>query len=252
MLARSLARSNEALDRFTYASAHDLKAPLRGIGYVVEWLEEDLGPTLSESAKEKLTLLRSRVQRMAALIDGILDYSHAGKSPDKLKPVSVKALLEDVVDLLATLPGATIELAPDLPTFVTESGSLRQVFMNLIDNAFKHGRRDSAVHVRVSARDDGAFYEFAICDDGRGIAPEYHHRIWTLFQTLNARDRVDGAGIGLSIVKKIVEGHGGRAWVDSVPDQGATFRFTWPKGSPAVRPPATSPEGKEIRTPHQG
>jgi PAS domain S-box-containing protein len=227
-LVQSLARSNEDLHRFAYATSHDLKAPLRGIGYLVEWLEEDMGPTLNDAAREKLNLLRGRAQRMGALIDGILDYSRAGRPSDDQQQVDVRGLVEEAFDLVAPLPGATLDLAPDLPILETDRASLQQVFMNLIGNALKHaGRTDAAI--RVGGVDAGASYEFTVADNGQGIAPEYHQKIWGLFQTLKARDRVDGAGIGLSVVKKIVESRGGRAWVESALGQGATFHFTWQK-----------------------
>jgi light-regulated signal transduction histidine kinase (bacteriophytochrome) len=226
----SLARSNEDLDRFAYATSHDLKAPLRGIGYLVEWLEEDLGPTLNQPAREKLGLLRVRAERMGALIDGILNYSRAGRLHDEHAPVDVRALLQEALEMLDVPAGAEVHLAPTLPVLDTDRASLQQVFMNLIGNAIKHAGRSDAV-IRVDAHDHGAFYEFVVTDNGPGIALEYQQKIWGLFQTLKARDRVDGAGIGLSIVKKIVESRGGRAWVESVVGEGAAFHFTWPTSS---------------------
>jgi signal transduction histidine kinase len=115
-----------------------------------------------------------------------------------------------------------------MPTLMTDSVPLQQVFMNLIGNALKHSKKPET-HVEVRARDVDGSWEFSVKDDGPGIAPRYHERIWGIFQTLEPRDKVEGTGIGLSVVRKIVEARGGRAWVESEEGQGATFRFTWPK-----------------------
>src|SRR5262249_34831268 len=140
-------------------------------------------------------------------------------------------LLHDVIDLVAGPSGFSIEIAADMPTILTDRLRLQQVFQNLISNAIKHHNRADG-HVEVSVRDIGRMYEFALADDGPGIAPEYHEKIFVIFQTLAARDKVEGTGIGLALIKKIVENHGGRVWVESAEGTGTTFRFTWPKRTP--------------------
>jgi signal transduction histidine kinase len=139
-------------------------------------------------------------------------------------------LVREVIELLAPPGDVTIEVPARMPTVEAERVPLQQVFMNLIGNAIKFTRagRPDAV-IRVGWRDVGDALEFAVTDNGPGIAPEYHERIWGIFQTLEARDKVEGTGIGLSVVRKVVETHGGRVWVESAPGQGATFRFAWPK-----------------------
>jgi len=127
-------------------------------------------------------------------------------------------------------PDVSIVLEPGMPTLKTEKIPLEQVFMNLINNAIKYGQ-SSDTRVQVSVRDVGRYYEFALTDNGPGIAPEYHQKIWLIFQRLQARDQQEGTGIGLSVVKKIVESRGGRVWLESELGAGATFRFTWPKRS---------------------
>jgi PAS domain S-box-containing protein len=228
-LAAALERSNRELDAFAYAASHDLRAPLRGIANLAQWIEEDLtaqGGLKSETA-EMLQLMRGRMHRMEALIDGLLQYSRAGRTHKTPEAVDIHALVAEVVDLLAPPAGATVTLEP-LPAITTERLPLQQVFMNLIGNALKHGGGDRAVIV-VGGRDAGAFHEFFVRDNGPGIAPEFQDRIWGIFQTLEARDKVEGTGIGLALVKKIVEGHGGRVWVESSVGQGSTFRFLWPR-----------------------
>ena len=227
-LIAALERSNAELDQFAYVASHDLKAPLRGIGNLSEWLEEDLGPALNPPARDKLQKLRGRVHRMEALIDGILDYSRAGRVRHKPERVEVSRLLSEAIELLAPRASAQVEVAGAMPVLTTEKVPLQQVFMNLIGNALKHARRDDA-QVRVRVAEELRFFRFTVQDNGQGIAPEFHERIWGIFQTLEARDKVEGAGIGLSVVRKIVESRGGAAWVDSSPGQGAEFHFTWPR-----------------------
>jgi signal transduction histidine kinase len=164
---------------------------------------------------------------MDALIDGILQYSRAGRVRGKLEALDAGRVLHDVVELVGPRPPARVELAEPFPSLYSERVPLQQVLLNLVTNALKHAGRDDA-QVVVSARQDGEFCHFTVADNGPGIAPEFHERIWGIFQTLEARDKVEGTGIGLAIVKKVVESRGGRAWVESVPGAGAKFHFTWP------------------------
>ena len=231
-LALALERSNRELDSFAYAASHDLRAPLRGIANLAQWIEEDLESSgeLKAETREMLELMRGRMHRMEGLIEGLLQYSRAGRAHGQPETVAVADVVGDVVDLLSPPDSVTILIEPDLPTIETERLLLQQVFMNLIGNAIKHANRDDPSIV-VGCRRLGPFYEFSVRDNGPGIAPEFHDRIWGIFQTLEARDRVEGAGIGLSLVKKIVESQRGRAWVESAAGTGATFRFLWRKSS---------------------
>jgi signal transduction histidine kinase len=179
-----------------------------------------------------LALLRGRVARMEGLIDGILEYSRIGRTKQKIEEVDVGKLLAETVDLLAPANGAKVVIADRMPTLLTSRLQLQQVFMNLIGNAIKHaGRAD--VNVKVTTGDAGPYQvEFAVADDGQGIDPQYHEKIFVIFQTLAARDEVEGSGVGLSLVKKIIESNGGIIVVESQPAEGrrgANFRFTWPK-----------------------
>ncbi|WP_437288408.1 ATP-binding protein [Sorangium sp. So ce406] len=227
-LIEALAKTNQELDQFAYVASHDLKAPLRGIANLSEWIEESLTGKMDGETQEHLHLLRGRVRRLETLIDGILHYSRAGRVRGDVVSVDTGQLLAEVVELLSPPPEARVEIAPGMPTLVTERVPLQQVFQNLISNALKHARR-SDPRVEVTCTDAGDFHEFAVRDNGPGIAPEYHDRIWGLFQTLESRDKVEGTGIGLSVVKKIVQSRGGSVWVTSHPGAGATFFVRWPK-----------------------
>jgi GAF domain-containing protein len=227
-LIRALERSNAELDQFAYVASHDLKAPLRGIANLASWLEEDLGAQLTGQAKRQLELLRGRVKRMEGLIDGILAYSRAGRTRAQPEPLELSRQFREWVELLAPRPPAEVVLPNDLPTVFSEKVPLQQAFMNLVSNALKHARRPD-VRIEVTWRDAGDRVEFRVKDNGPGIAPEYHEKVWAIFQTLEARDKVESTGIGLSIVRKIVESRGGRVGLESSEGQGATFSFTWPK-----------------------
>ncbi len=233
--AALLEERNRELDQFAHIASHDLKAPLRAISNLAEWIEADLQGQLPAENQLQMGLLRSRVLRMDALISGLLDYSRVGRTQAAIASVSIRALLEEVIDSLDPPASFAIALAPDLPTLPARQLMLRQVFANLISNAIKHHDRSDGC-ITITACDRAAFYEFAVTDDGPGIAAEYHDRIFVIFQTLTARDSKENTGVGLSIVKKIVETEGGQIRVESEVGQGTTFRFTWLKQPKDVAP----------------
>jgi PAS domain S-box-containing protein len=224
---RNLERRNEELNQFAYVASHDLKAPLRAIGNLASWMEEDLAGKLPAENQHQLQLMQGRVHRMEGLIDGLLEYSRVGRFNQKLEKVPVGALLVDVIRTLEPPPGFTVLVDPDMPTLMTQRMPLRQVFSNLIGNAIRHhDRPQGQIHISVKALP--RCYEFSVTDDGPGIDPKYHRKIFSIFQTLKPRDTFESTGIGLSIVKKILDAEGGEIRVNSTEGQGATFTFTWP------------------------
>jgi PAS domain S-box-containing protein len=223
------AEAYKDLDHFAYAASHDLKAPLRGISNLAQWIVEDVGDKLGDEAVKHMQMLMSRVKRMEALIDGILTYSRAGRQLTAPELVDTGDLVHDVIDLLA-LEGAQVNIPANMPSFEAERVPLQQVFMNLITNALSHSDLEkNKIVIDIEWRDLGEFFEFGVRDNGPGIAPTFHERIWGIFQTLEPGHKAQGTGIGLSVVRKIVEVRNGRAWLEATGGRGANFRFTWPK-----------------------
>ncbi|RKH16114.1 hypothetical protein D7Y13_18955 [Corallococcus praedator] len=231
-LREALRRNSADLDQFAYVASHDLKAPLRGIANLSQWLEEDLGPRLGEESRRQMELLRGRVHRMEAMLDGLLEFSRAGRASHAPETVDVGVLIHTVMARLPDGDTARLEVGTEMPTLFTERLPLQQVFLNLLSNALRHARGEG-LRVRVEAREAQGFQHFSVTDNGPGIAPAYHEKIFAPFQTLVARDKVEGSGMGLCVVKKLVESRGGRVWVES--SEGATFHFTWPRRIEAER-----------------
>lgn len=230
MLARTTAlleRRNSELDQFAYVTSHDLKAPLRAISNLADWIGEDLAGQIPAENQRQLALLKSRVQRMEALINGLLEYARIGRRERQISEVNVAQLLHSVIDSLAPPPGFQVQVADEMPTLRTHQTALSQVFANLISNAIKHHHQDRG-RVTIHCRSQGDALEFCVSDDGPGIDPQYHEKIFTIFQTLKARDDFESTGVGLSVVKKIVESENGRVWLESAPGEGSRFYFTWP------------------------
>lgn len=224
---------NEELKNFAYVVSHDLKAPLRGIGSLSDWLVSDYADKLDDQGREYLSLMKNRVSRMDALIDGILEYSRVGRINETRVAVDLNALVEETVHLLAPPAEVTISVEGTLPTVIGERTRLQQVFQNLISNAIKH-RDKTEARIRIASADAGNSWQLSVSDNGPGIEVRHHERIFQLFQVLTPRDQKESTGVGLALVKKIIELYGGRIWLESKPGEGSTFFFTLPKApSPA-------------------
>ncbi len=222
-----LARSNADLEEFAYVASHDLKAPLRAISHLVEWIAEDIEVTASTETVDNLKLLRGRVVRLQTLLDGLLAYARIGKSRVSFEPVDITEVVRDVVAVLSPPPSFVVECVGEMPLLRTHRTPILVVLQNLIANGLKHHDRAEG-RITVSMTLENGVAEFRVSDDGPGIAPRFHEKIFMIFQTLASRDDVESSGIGLAIVKKRVEGHGGRIWVESNPPaRGTTMIFTW-------------------------
>lgn len=226
---RELARSNRELDQFAYVASHDLKAPLRAVTNLANWISEDAAKALPEASQQHLEKLRVRIGRMERLLDDLLAYSRAGRHLHKPEWLDAADLVRSIQFFLALPPGFSFELEHPMPRLFAERVPLETVLRNLVGNAVKHHDRPDAGFVRVAAVDRGDWVEFSVADNGPGIAPQNQDRIFQIFQTLKPRDQVEGSGMGLAVVKKTVESQGGRIELTSDVGQGAVLRFTWPK-----------------------
>lgn len=229
-----LQAANRELDDFATIVSHDLKAPLRGVATLARWIESDYADKLDAEGREHLAEMVKRVGRMDRMIDGILHYSRLGRTEEKPEPVALAELVPAVVEDLDPPAHVRIQVMPGLPLVYAEPVLLGQVFQNLIGNAVKHGDK-AATEIRVEFADRGHFWEFRVADNGPGIEERHFERVFKIFQTLAPKDRTDSTGVGLALVKRIVERAGGRVWIESRPGEGSTFSFTWPKG-PRVSP----------------
>lgn len=226
-LLHEVESANEELKNFAYVVSHDLKAPLRAIGSLAEWLSADYADKLDDEGKEHLRLLTSRVRRMDGLIDGILQYSRVGRIKEAHAEVDLEQTVQGVIDLLTPPSGMRISIDTPLPTVVAEPTRMQQLFQNLLSNAIRYmDKGEGEVHIACVAEEGQ--WKFSVADNGPGIRPQHFEKIFQLFQTLAPRDRVESTGVGLALVKKIVEMYGGRVWVESEPGKGSTFFFTLP------------------------
>lgn len=227
--AQDLLRSNEELEQFAFVASHDLKAPLRGIENLVSWIEEDLEASLTGDTRTNMDLLKSRVRRLENLLDDLLAFSRAGRSDTANDLVDTRELVGELALLVSPPQGFSIVSGENLPTLETARAPLTQVLQNLIGNAIKHHDRPGHGHVWIDALGLPDAIEFIVADDGPGIPERFRERVFGMFQTLKPRDEIEGSGMGLAIVKKLIERQGGKIWlVEGRAGQGLSAHFTWP------------------------
>ncbi len=225
---RELVRANKELETFAYVASHDLKSPLRGIAQLSSWIDEDLQAQEYDSVPGHTKLLRSRITRMETLLDDLLIFYRAGKVDTNQRVVDVKHMATELFEMQNLKQGLQLILEENLPTFTTLATPFEQVLRNLLSNAIKHHDKDEGL-IRISCRVvDSHYFEFSVYDDGPGIPEQYQQRIFGMFQTLKPRDEVEGSGMGLALIKKIIENYGGEINVHSV-GRGTCFIFTWPQ-----------------------
>lgn len=223
-------RSNLALDEFAHAVSHDLKAPVRAIREYADLLLDPDLPQQDEAREGYLRRIHALTGRMRHMIDAALLYARAGRSTERVERFDTGEVLRELVEFLAPPADVTIRIASDLPVIESERVPFEQVFRNLLSNAISY-RREGDAHVNVSVEDRGDGWEFVVADDGPGIPPAQQERIWRLFHTSRPGE---GTGLGLALVKRLVEARRGRATVRSVPGQGSEFRVLWPKRAVAA------------------
>lgn len=223
---RELERRNRDLDDFAHAVSHDLKAPLRAVFNLVYEAREQLDANDQAGVRQTLAGIEPKLRRLFDMIDGVLRLTQAGRRSDSVS-VDVGLLVREILDSLDLPEGFEVRVAPGMPTILAEKAALGQVFQNLIDNAIKHHPGPRGL-VELGWRDLGPAFEFSVADDGAGIPPEQRERVFELFQTIGAQ-REGSTGIGLALVRKVVEANGGAIRVEDRPPRGARFLFTWPK-----------------------
>lgn len=224
----ALKRKNQELDQFAHIVSHDLKGPLRGIDNVVSWIEEDHKDELSPKVSEYLHLVKERITRGETLIAGILTYARVGKEVKQTEQVNINRLINEVIENVTYKQGLKFTIQPGMPTLQTEKIPLFQVFSNLILNAVKYHDKENG-EIKVYYTDLGDKYQFFVEDNGPGISKVYHDKIFQIFQTLNDSGHFESTGVGLAIVKKILDAKSESITITSEPGKGSVFSFTWSK-----------------------
>jgi len=233
-LMEQLESINRELKDFAYIVSHDLKAPLRGIKTLAKWMSTDYADKLDEDGKEQMSLLSSRVDRMHNLIDGVLQYSRVGRMKEERAQVNLNELVPEIIDTIAPPENIAITVENELP--VVECGETRimQVFQNLLSNAVKYMDKPKG-KIKIGCVEEDGFWKFSVADNGPGIEERHFERIFQIFQTLSPRDEFESTGVGLTVVKKIVELYNGKIWVESKVGEGSTFFFTLPRQKMGVK-----------------
>lgn len=227
-LLEQLRRSNQELDQFAFIVSHDLKSPLRAIISLSEWIAEDLGPNLPSEVQVHLNMLNQRVDWMQKLINDLLRYARTGRLSDANEWIDLSPLIQTVIDDLQAPAGIQFQVQAKLPRVFGIKTEFYQIFHNLLGNAVKYRRSDND-RIEIGGNEKRDKVEFWVKDEGQGIDERYHTKIFQVFQRLDGSKLVEGTGIGLAIVKKIVEAHDGQISLASKPNVGTTFTIQMPK-----------------------
>ncbi len=225
ILMKELEYQNQELSDYAHMVSHDLKSPLRSIDTLAAWLVEDNKDRLDEHCSTQLNLIRTNVEKMDALINGILDYSTIGKDREEVYPVDLNVLMQEVLKMI-DIPNHFKITISDLPKVLGDKYRLQQLFQNLLSNAIKYNDKPKGL-VEIGYQELDEFWEFYVKDNGKGIDEKYFDKIFKVFEKLE--NTKGSTGVGLSIVKKIVDVYGGNIWLTSIPDEGTTFFFTLKK-----------------------
>lgn len=221
-----LRKKNKDLDDFAYVVSHDLKAPLRGIDNIINWMEEDHANDITPQVHDNIELIKGRARRLENMINGLLAYARIGRTRQEAEEVDLDQMVRELAEVL--VPQNFKVNIQKLPVILTPRILIEQVFSNLISNAVKYNDKPVG-QITISAKDLGNEFEFSVADNGIGIQQEYFDKIFLIFQTLKERDAFESTGVGLAIVKRIIEDQKSTIWVESEPGKSTTFHFTWHK-----------------------
>jgi len=224
---QELIRSNTELKHFDHIVAHDLKSPLRAIGTLADWISMDYGDKLDEQGRKQVDLLKGRARRMSELIDSILQYCEIGRVIRAREEVNLNSLITEAIIEIAPPENISITIENELPVIMCEKTWIIQVFQNLLSNAIKYMDKPQG-QIRIACVEENGFWKFSVADNGPGIEEKYFEKIFQMFQTLSPRDEFESTGVGLTLVKKIVELYGGKIWVESEVGKDCVFLFTFP------------------------
>jgi signal transduction histidine kinase len=222
-----LRKKNTELDQFAYVVSHDLKAPLRGIANLTSWMEEDYESEMTVEMKKNLALIKGRTERLENMINGLLEYARIGRTRKDIERIDIRTLLDEQIDILVPA-NFSVDISGTMPEIHAVRVQVEQVFSNLISNAIKYNNKpDGKIEIRGSEGDE--YFIFEVEDNGQGIQEQYFEKIFVIFQTLRERDAFESTGVGLAIVKKIMEDIKGSVSVKSEYGKGTTFTVKWPK-----------------------
>jgi PAS domain S-box-containing protein len=227
-LLRKVENINKELKDFASIVSHDLKAPLRGIKTLANWILSDCGDNFSKDGKEQMDLLLARVERMYALIDGMLTYSRVGRAEGKQTLVNLEEFMPEIIDMVVPPENIKVTIESKLPVIESEEIHIMQLFQNLLSNAIKYMDKPQG-QIKVNCVEEDGFWEFSIADNGPGIEEKHFENIFKMFRALSVSEEFQGTGVGLTVTKKIVELYGGKIWIESKIGEGSTFFFTLPK-----------------------
>jgi signal transduction histidine kinase len=225
-----LQQVNTELKDFAYIVSHDLKAPLRAISSLTEWIIEDYEESFDEDGKEQLSLLKSRVTRMYQLLEGILRYSRIGRGQEEKEVLDLNELVSEVISALLPVEGFKISIIGDLPPIFADKTKIYQVFQNIISNAIKYNDKPiGEVKIWCETNEENGLHYFTIEDNGKGIPEEDFERVFKIFQTLEAdKNSAENTGVGLTLVQKIIKKYGGKIFVSSKVGESTAFTFSLP------------------------
>ncbi len=227
-LIKKVDNINKELKEFVSIVSHDLKAPLRGIKTLANWILSDSSDKLSDQANEQMILLLERVERMYSLIEGTLQYSRAGLTEEKKVQVNLNQFVPEIINMVVPPENIKVTIETELPVIECEEVHIMQIFQNLFSNAIKYMDKQQG-WIKVGCLEEDGFWKFNVTDNGPGIEKQNFEKIFKIFQALPTSPDFEGTGVGLTVTKKIVELYNGRIWVESKVGEGSTFFFTFPK-----------------------
>lgn len=242
-----LRQANEELRKFAFITAHDLKTPLRGIFTLAHWLAADYADRLDDQGKQYLDLLTQRVNRMHNLVEAIHEYTSIGYRESRVT-VDLNEMVAHVVHRLTVPENIQIAIEGPLPSVHYDQNRIAQVFVNFLENAVRFMDKPQG-RIVVGCVEEAACWRLSVTDNGPGIEEKYHQKVFEIFQTLSTKDESDTTGMGLSIVRKIVESYGGNIWLDSIVGEGTTFFFTLPKQTASIPAEPQPPAAELVSSP---